>query len=391
MSTNPTIIHSNNDTAIKRSKKFVVVHFIHTMAYGGIETTIINWLTTIDTNQFEPYLICFANPGQTEQPFIEAATRAGLPVKTIPWSRRKPIFSAAFKLKKMLKAVNADILHTHNTYADIVGAVCAKIHTIKTLTTFYVWANFGWKRLMLQHLNIIAVKGYDGISAHSEQTLKETINRFSNNDIKLIISGFKSNNINYTSEERLQKRREANIADDDIVLVNVARLYPEKAQDFLLHAFKKILAHNPKCKLWILGIGPLEQELRALCTALNLDHAVTFKNFVSELHLLLPLVDIQVHPSHFEGVPISILSGMAAGLPIIATDVGGLPEVLKPNKTGILVPENDMEKFIKEVTHLIFDEQFRKNIGTQAKLFIENEYSIETATLMLQQTYLDLV
>src|SRR5687767_14012973 len=75
--------------------KIRVGHLIHTMAHGGIETALINWVLTMDRDQFEIHLFCFANPGGTENAFVEAASRVGLTVHRIPWSRRKSVWRAA--------------------------------------------------------------------------------------------------------------------------------------------------------------------------------------------------------------------------------------------------------------------------------------------------------
>ena len=107
--------------------------------------------------------------------------------------------------------------------------------------------------------------------------------------------------------------------------------------------------------------------------------------------MLLPLIDIQVHPSHMEGVPLSICSGMAAGLPIVASDVGGIKEVITSGRTGILVPENDTPQFIKAVVDLIGSSSERARLGGAAKNFIEHEYSLAKAVQDLQNSYLEVL
>lgn len=372
-------------------KKISVVHLLHTIAYGGVETQIIHWLRKIDRQSFDVHLVCFANPGGTEMPFIQMAARFGLSVRTIPWNRRKPVFKSARLLAKLLREVDADVLHTHNVYADLVGLVASKLHKVKTVTTLYVWDDFGWKRNMLQKIEEWVIRYFDLISPHCEETLQKTLAMgFDPAKVKLLVCGFETFPVTMTSEQRLAARRARGIADDDVVLVNLARLYPEKNQAWLLRCFKEIHAQCPRARLWFMGVGPLEAELKALSTQLGLNEVVHFAGFVEDVGAGLALVDIQVHPSHAEGVALAVVEGMAAGLPIVATRVGGLPEVLSSGR-GILITPGDERGFIDSVAGLIRDPEERKRLGAVARHFIENEYSLANAVRDLERTYVELL
>ena len=198
---------------------------------------------------------------------------------------------------------------------------------------------------------------------------------------------FESDRRVITVEERRQRRRERGVTDNEIVLANIARFYPEKAQDALLHSFREISARHPEARLWFLGVGPLEQDLRRLSTALGLDDRVSFLGFVEDVPGILPLIDIQVHPSHNEGVALAVSGGMAAGLPIVASDVGGLREVLKHGTTGLLVPPGDNRGFTQAVIDLIERPDQARRLGEAARRFIENEYSLAQAVGEVERTY----
>jgi glycosyltransferase involved in cell wall biosynthesis len=372
-------------------KKTSIVHLLHTIAYGGVETQIIHWLRKIDREAFDVHLMCFANPGATEMPFIQMAARFGLSVRTIPWNRRKPVFKSARMLAKILREVDADVLHTHNVYADLVGLVASKMVPVRTVTTLYVWDDFGWKRNMLQKIDEWVIRYFDLISPHCEETLQKTLAMgFDPAKVKLLVCGFETFPVTLTSEQRLAARRARGIADDHVVLVNLARLYPEKNQAWLLRCFKEIHAQCPGARLWFMGVGPLEAELKELSTQLGLDEFVHFAGFVEDVGAGLALVDIQVHPSHAEGVALAVVEGMAAGLPIVATRVGGLPEVLSTGR-GILTTPGDERGFIDSVIGLIRSPEERQRLGAVARRFIENEYSLANAVRNLEETYVELL
>ncbi len=113
--------------------------------------------------------------------------------------------------------------------------------------------------------------------------------------------------------------------------------------------------------------------------------------FSRDFRSLLGVADIMVHPSHVEGIPQSIMGGMAAGLPIVASDVGGVGEVIQHGRTGLLVKENDVKGFAQAVLHLLDQPQQRKKLGQAARTAIETELSTETAVRKVESVYRDMM
>ncbi|MGB8472921.1 MAG: glycosyltransferase [Candidatus Acidiferrum sp.] len=365
---------------------------IHTMAYGGVETSLINWVRKCDPHEFQVHVACFANPGATEEPFVQAAEGKGIKVHRVPWGRRKPLLKASRVVADLIRKEKIDILHTHNCYADCVGAVAGRRTSVKTVTTVYVWDALGWKRNLIQFVDRCAITSFDLVTAHCEDTYRKTLEMgFAREQVRLLTCGFEAEKAETTPEDRTQRRREMGVAPHEIVVANVARLYPEKAQEFLLHAFVKILKQAPQARLWIVGVGPLEGNLRRLATELGLDSAVKFVGFVKDLASLLLLVDIQVNPSTTEGVPLAVCAGMAAGLPVVATGVGGLPEIIRHGSTGLLVPAGDESAFVEAALRLIRDSSLRRVLGTGAQRFMSEEYSLDAAIQRVQKVYYEVL
>jgi glycosyltransferase involved in cell wall biosynthesis len=373
-------------------EKIRVAHLIHTMAYGGIETAILNWLTMMDKSRFEVHLFCFANPGETEKPFVEAAAAAGFTVNRIPWNRWKPVIRAGRIMAGHIRRLNIQILHCHNTYAQLVAIVAGKLTRAKTVTTVYVWGNFGWKRALLQRIDQISLRFIDQVSAHCEETFRETVKRGVPPDkLKLLICGFAGQPVVLPNTERHARRGGLGVQPEDFVLINVARFWPEKAHDVLLRAFRLILKRRPKAKLWLAGVGPEEGRIRAMCMELELDESIRFLQFRKDLPAILALADLQVHPSDMEGVPLAVCSGMAAGLPIVATAVGGLVEILRHNKSAVLVEPRNPVQLAEAVLELMDDKEKRDSLGLAARAFIEREYSLSAATARVEAVYLEMM
>lgn len=374
--------------------KLRVLHLIHTMAYGGVETAVLNWIRAIDRDRFDVHLVCFANPGQTEAPFVDAAAGMGIPVARIPWHRGKPVLRAARALQQLCRQWQVDLVHAHNCYANVVtlAAALSGPWRFKSITTAYVWFDYGdWKRNLIQWVDSRVMRHFDLVTAHCENTRVETIRRgFRSQDIRTLICGFETHRVVLDAALRRQRRAELGADEGDTVLINVARFYPEKAQNFLLECFARLAAQRPRLRLWIAGVGPLENKLCATAERLNLGDKVSFLGFVAELPQLLALTDIQVHPAHIEGVPLAICEGMAAGLPIVASSVGGLPEILDYGRNGLLVPTLDHESFGAALLRFVDDPVLARQFGDRARQFIENDYSLRTAIGRVEDTYREL-
>jgi glycosyltransferase involved in cell wall biosynthesis len=378
-----------------RPRRVAVLHLLHTMAYGGVETALINWLTGLSKERFDVHLACFSNPGGggSEMPFVEAAEKRGLSVSRIGWNRRKPLMKASREVAELIRRHNIDILHTHNCYADCVGALTARRVPVKTISTVYVWSSkLGWKRGLIQAINLQALRFFDLVTPHCEETYRASLKMgIAPDRLKTLTCGFDVEHVEMTTAERKEGRRALGVRDNEIVVANIARLYPEKAQDFLLRAFARIVKHRPDIHMWIAGVGPLEAELRQICHSLGLNDRVKFLGFVNELPRLLALVDIHLNPSWTEGVPLAVCSGMASALPVVATEVGGLPEVIQNGRNGILVPPGDENAFVEAVLSLAADTGLRSRLGAEARRFMQEEYSLDAAVRRVEETYYEVL
>lgn len=373
-------------------ERIAVLHLVHTVAFGGVETTVINWLLALDRRRFDVHLACFANPGGTEQPFVKAAESRGLRVLTIPWGRRKPLLRAARALAMLVRELGIDVLHTHNWYADFVGALARRLAPVRTVTTVYVWSDYDWRRNLLQAVDQYVIRTFDLVTAHCEDTYRKTLARgVPPRRLRVLISGFEATALPAPPGERRRRRRAAGVADDEVLLANVARLYPEKVHDSLLRIFQAVLERCPRARLFIAGVGPREAELKALSRRMGLEARVRFVGFVGDLPTFLSLVDVMVHPAAIEGVPQAIGAGMAAGLPIVASAVGGLPEILEHGKTGLLIPAGDEGAFAQAVLSLIQAPEERRRLGSAARRFLETSYSIGAAVKRVENAYRDVV
>lgn len=376
---------------IAPARKIKVLHLIHSVTHGGIESELINWVLNFDEDRFEVHVACFAFDRNREEAFLRAAKLAGIPVLLVPWSKFKPFVRAARAVAKIVRELGIDVIHTHGYYGDALGAFTKLFVRVKVVSTVFVWGKYEFHRQLMQIMDWIALHFVDKVTAHCDHTRAWTIRlRFSANKVSTLIAGFPTGNRpEISTAQRLEMRRAAGVRDDEILMVNVARIHPEKAHDQLIKSFKIVHDRYPNTKLWISGVGWdwLENQYKELRAQLGLDGAVEFIGFRQNLWPLLGSADMMVHASHVEGVSIAILYGMVAALPVVASDVGSLYEVLHQDQTGVRVPENDIQGFADAITGLIEDPQRASRLGSAARRFVETSYSIEMAVRRVENTY----
>jgi len=182
-------------------------------------------------------------------------------------------------------------------------------------------------------------------------------------------------------------------------LVQAGRLIEKKGLPVTLRAFAVFLRENPNAGLTIAGEGPLLGDLQKLARDLNIDSRVTFTGFLSQEKLrdLYYRSHIFLHPSQIgrdgnqEGIPNSILEAMATGLPVFATEHGGIPEAIENGVTGVLVPEGDQENLAAALLNAAQDSAFLSGIARRGAQVVQKNFDLDAQARQLEETYLRLI
>lgn len=171
--------------------------------------------------------------------------------------------------------------------------------------------------------------------------------------------------------------KKLNIDEKKIWIGNASAIANQKAYDVLLKAVQILKQENFSFHCLIAGTGPQEAEIKKLCTDLNLNDMVTFVGFTNEVPSFLSSLDILTVPSNNEGLGTIILEGIHAGCAVIGSEVGGIPEMIIHQKTGLLIPKQSPSHLATSIKELINDESLRKNLVTQAKKHALENFSVE--------------
>ncbi len=182
-------------------------------------------------------------------------------------------------------------------------------------------------------------------------------------------------------------RKAAGLRDGDIFLISVGRLVHEKAHEILLDAMPLVLREYPNTRLGILGDGPLRPQLEAQIAKMGLADTVRLFGTSSAVSQYLSAADVFVLPSRSEGLPIALLEAMSAGLPVVATRLEGMDDLVKHGERGLLVPVDDPRALADAILELLSDPPAARRMGAAARSLVMENY---TEDIMCKQ-YLSLI
>jgi glycosyltransferase involved in cell wall biosynthesis len=186
-------------------------------------------------------------------------------------------------------------------------------------------------------------------------------------------------------------RAELGIPADSSLIAIVAQLIERKGHSYLLRAMPAILEEHPNTMLLVLGRGSLAAKLKNQVDSLGIGDNVVFAGFRRDIPKLLHELDILVHPASMEGLGVAILQAMAAGVPVVATPVGGIPEAVKDGVNGYLVPPKDSDAIADAVIRLLADPELRARMGSSGRAIVEDLFCPERMVEGFLSVYRDVI
>ncbi len=368
-----------------------VLHIRNSNYPGGIETTLLGWFKAADRSRFNPRLLVFKERRGIHERSVELMAEQGLQVELLPWGYIRNLPGAVFRLVSMIRAESRVIIHSHDTRSDLVSIIAGKLTGTPVVISNHAWHPADFKRKVLESIRVRLMHYADLIISVSENTNVETLERgLPESKCMALYSGIDLQPFQ-TLPSRAEARRALNLSEDDFVVGNVARLWPEKEQDKIIDAAAQLAEQYPRMKFLIVGDGPLEQALKEQVVKQGLQQTVLLPGFRKDLLHVLAALDVFAFPSSAEGTPMVIYAAMAMALPIVASPVSGVGEVLLDGETALLVPPADADALAAAVVRLIQEPELAQRLGSGAKQIVEQKYSVEQAVNQLEQIYTRLI
>jgi glycosyltransferase involved in cell wall biosynthesis len=343
-----------------------IVQLIDSLRVGGAEKLQVTFMQTALSRGLQPTIItfnCHADGHLFRQ--LEA-----MGVRIIEIKGRNLFDPVLFmKLVQILRNEKIDILHTHLTYAIILGGLAGYLTHTPVVASIHNLKPDSWPLLEAFALRFLTNRriavGTTVAKKHQTKIIKYPIDIVLN-PVELVRE--------LTETERLVIRATVTSDTSRLLLITVGRLLEAKGYDDLLIALDRLRRTYPKVVLAIIGAGPYLIEIEAKIKTLKLEDHVCLLGVRSDVSNLLAASDLYVSASHSEGLPVSVLEAMAAGLPVVATNVGDIPLVVKP-EFGICVPAHQPAQLAKALQYFLENPDLRVRFGVAARDYVTQMHS----------------
>lgn len=371
------------------TKPTKILYLITKSNWGGAGKYVYDLALEAANRGFEVTVAAGKPSGEGE--LLTRLQQAGIRTIPLPSVKRDIQFLGEFnnlwQLIKLLKRERPDIIHLNSSKIGGLGSLAGRLARVpKIIFTGHGWA-FNEERFFLSQWLIglshwVTILLTHQTIAVSKQTAKQLLKfPWVKNKITTIYNGLDTPQFLDKKEARVKLSPED---QDTIWLGTIAELHKNKGLDILLLAFKQVLARVGGLSLIIMGEGEERENLARLITKLNLTNNVRLLGRVERAATYLPALDLFILPSRTEALPYAVLEAGAAGLPVIASRVGGIPEIIVDEQSGLLVTAGNYKDLGLAIEKLLTHKDLAKKYGENLKNKITTEF---TQKSMLDQTF----
>ncbi|MBN1345058.1 MAG: glycosyltransferase family 4 protein [Phycisphaerae bacterium] len=337
---------------------------------------LLSLLGHVDRHRVDPSIACMYGGGAMRKRF------ESLGIETADFASPGEIdLSAAARIYRYIRSGRFDVVHTHLLRADLYAGLAARLAGTRAIVST-VYAIGPYRRSRRRRLDglldqltrlwpthLVAVS--EAVRADCGRRL-----RWPASKVSVIHTGIEPGEYGACEPARRRIRAEWGFDQTAPLIVTVARLSYEKGLPTLIQAAGELSDRHPSAMFAIVGEGPMRSELAAQIDSLGLSETVRLIGFRTDVPDVLAAADVFCLPSRMEGMPNVLLEASAARVPIVATRVGGVPELIADNVTGLLVPPGNADALAGAIGRLIEDPSLRDRLGQAARRQVEQEFSV---------------
>ncbi len=358
-------------------ERTAILHLVDCLNIGGGEMQMVDLVRKMDRKKFRPIVGCLKKEG----PLLPVLERSEIQVEAFP-VRGKLFYPQSLKqilrLARFMRREKVKILHTQDLYSHLVGIPAAMMAGVPVITN----------RLDMGHtlnrahrwaLKLLSI-GIAKVMANSQgvQRMLVASEKMDPHKIELIYNGVDMDRFQFAASASGAPREPLpEFQPDDRLIGVLANLWPIKGHDVLLEAAVRVAAYFPKVKFVLIGTGKRRTELEARARALSIEKHTLFLGSRQDVPRILSCMEISVLPSLAEGFSNAILESMAAGLPMVATDVGGNREAVIDGETGFIVPPGDPDTLADRLLRLLEEPALGQKMGRAGRQRIETYFTLD--------------
>ncbi len=274
------------------------------------------------------------------------------------------------RLRRIIRQVRPDLLHVHSRRGDFLSALAGRLEHLPVVHSRRVdnpprWLD-RWVKFPLFDQLIVISAGIGGVLSRAG---------LSEPRLLCIPSGVDTEHYR-PGGDRSWFQHEFGVAQGAPVIAVVAQLIERKGHKVLFAALAPVLQRHPDVRVLIFGQGPLAKELGRHVRALGLEHAVRFQGYRQDMPRVMPCLDLIVHPAWMEGLGVALLEAAACGVPIIATRVGGIAEIVQDGVNGFLIEPGDSGQLTQAIDRLLDQPETASAFGQAGRKLALEHFSV---------------
>jgi glycosyltransferase involved in cell wall biosynthesis len=368
---------------------------------GGVARFASELSHALDRDQFEVSIGGLWDTGkQTEREHMHELNSSGIKAFTgATWDEKNPYLALWKSYQGLRTAINnskADVIHSHSEFSDIVS-ILLKFYPgapifIRTLHNGYPveWRKRYLRRILLSYILYPLLFNKEvGVAQHVVTNMnRRWLSKILNHHAILIHNAINITKFSKTQHLSDKSKLGLGIPNNAFIIGSIGRLRIEKGYDTFLEAAAKVIRQtNQSIKFMIVGTGELDEKLKIQAQSLNISDQVIFTGPRTDIEFLLSGMDLFVSSSYWEGFSTAVLEAMAAGVPILATDIPGNRELIEPEINGWLVTPHNPEALAQEIiSHINIPDEIKMEIIEQEQK-VANKYSIDAIAKQYQTLY----
>jgi len=371
--------------------KIKILYIITSSGIGGAERILYYTATGLDYNKYDISVCSLKKMGE----IAEDLEKQGIEVYCLHMGGRESFWGwlssiiALIRLFPYLIRIRPTIIHSFLFRANILARIAGYLTGIPIIISSI--RVMGGEKKYFHYVEMITSFMVDHYVTVSESVKRYIIDKskISAEKISVIYNG-----VNFKGQHDSQEKNPKmpfKIEDKDRILMTVGRLHKQKGHCYLIQAVSKVRKEFPKVKLLLTGEGEEENNLKKLVKSLDLTNKVIFAGLSSDIEEILPIAELFILPSLWEGFPNALLEAMAAGKPVVATQVGGIPEIVVHGETGVLIPPRDTDALAIAIIDLLQNKLKAKNMGEAGRIRAGKRFSIYKMIEKTENLYQELL
>jgi glycosyltransferase involved in cell wall biosynthesis len=369
------------------SQRISVLHCRSSAATYGPERALM-----LDQRDIETRLLALyrhPDPSSPVHPWIEQAREDGLYADQIvdpgPFS-----IGVVRRLGRRIGTADADILHTHDYKTNILGGLAARKQdrSMPWVATVHLHTSTSRRLRLYRAIDLLLLRLADRVVTVSRDQRRLLLERgVDRRRIALVPNVIDAARFREEADDRDAVRARLGIAANIPLITCIGRLSVQKGMDHFLEAAAQVHETRPDTRFLIAGHGPLRGALEAQAEALGLRDCIRFLGYRADVASILAASDVVALPSRDEGLPVILLEALAMGRPIVATRVGGVPDLIRDGETGLLVPPGAPEEVAARMLELVTDRDEAERMGQAGLAFVKRNCSPDKAARRLSSIY----